>query len=178
MSTSSDSRRTVIGKIVGAHGIKGAIRVHPLTDYPERFMDMERLYIEKTGKPHRVLEVASVSPHDGKGQILFTVAGIGDRDSAEALRGWTVTVADDERVELPEGEYWIDSLIGLSVIDSDSDEHLGIIEDVMQTGSNDIYQIRTPDGGIKIIPAIADVVKEIDLGEGIVKVFLIEGLWD
>lgn len=181
MSTSSDSARTVIGKIIGAHGIKGAIRVHPLTDFPERFMDMESLYIEKQGKSHSLhkeLEVVLVTSHDGKGQFLFTVEGVNDRDAAEALSGWFVTVSPEERVELSEDEYWIDSLIGLEVIDSESGEHLGTIEDVMQTGSNDVYQVRTPEGAVKVIPAIADVVLEIDVEGGTMKISMMEGLWD
>ena len=179
MSTSPDSvRRTVVGRIVGAHGIKGALRVHPLTDFPERFLDMDELYVERDGKPHRVLRVSNVSAHEGKGQFLFTVEGIEDRDAAESYRGWVVTVAPDERVDLPEGEYWIDSLIGLDVVEADSGAHLGRIEDVMPTGSNDVYRVRTPDGGTKVIPAIADVVREIDVEAGVVRIALMEGLWD
>lgn len=170
--------RILIGSIVGAHGVKGTFRIHPLTDYPERFFDMKKLYIEKQGKPHRELEVLRIAGHEGKGQILATVAGITDRDRAEELSGYTITVAPDERVELPEGEYWIDSLIGMSVIDAESGELLGKIEDVMSTGSSDLYQVRTPNDEMKIVPAIADVVREIDLEACVMRVFLIEGLWD
>lgn len=168
----------MIGRIVGAHGVRGTIRVHPLTDYPERFMEMKQLYIERPGKPPRVLEVLHVTSHDGKGQFLFAVDGITDRDQADALRGYLVTVSPEERVELPEGEYWIDSLIGLSVLDADSGEHLGKIEDVMSTGSNDVYQVMTPEGSRKMVPAIADVVAEIDLEGKVMRIHVMEGLWD
>lgn len=173
-----DSGRVLVGTIVGAHGVRGVFRIHPLTDYPERFFDMQKLYIEKPGKPPRELEVLKVSGHEGKGQILVTAVGITDRDRAEELSGYLITVAPEERVELPEGEYWIDSLIGMSVIDADSGEHLGKIEDVMSTGSSDLYQVRTPDDEVKIIPAIADIVREIDTDAGVMKVSLLEGLWD
>lgn len=139
---------------------------------------MKKLYIEKPGKPYRVLEVLKVSGHEGKGQILVAAVGITDRDRAEELSGYRITVAPDERVELPEGEYWIDSLIGLSVINAESGEHLGKIEDVMSTGSSDLYQVRTPNDETKIIPAIADIVREIDVEAGLMRVSLIEGLWD
>jgi len=181
MSTSpepKDIARVLIGTIVGAHGVKGTLRVHPLTDFPERFLGMKKLHIEKPGKPPRELEVLNASNHEGKGQILVSVSGITDRDRAEELSGWRITVAPEERVELPEGEYWIDSLIGMSVIDERSDEHLGKIEDVLSTGSSDLYQVRTPDGAMKILPAIEEVVREIDLEAGVMKVHLIEGLWD
>lgn len=182
MSISPDANgaadRVRIGKIIGAHGIKGALRIYPLTDYPERFLEMERLYIEKPGKPSRELEVKSASSHDGKRQILVTVAGVSGRDEAEALSGWFVTISPDERVGLPDGEFWIDSLIGLKVEDAGGGGILGTLEGVMQTGANDVYQVRTPDGLIKLLPAIGDVVREIDIDSGVIKVSLLEGLWD
>jgi 16S rRNA processing protein RimM len=149
-----------------------------MTDYPERFLDMERLHVERPGKPPMELDILEISPHDGKGQILVGVAGIDDRDEAEKLSGLLVTVADDERVVLPEGEYWIDSLIGMEVRDMESGEKLGVVDDVMFTGSSDIYRIRTTAGELKLIPAIADVVREIDEDTGLMKVTLLEGLWD
>ena len=193
------ANRVLIGRVVGAHGIKGAIRIHPLTDYPKRFLEMERLYLERAGKPPKVLEVERVSLHEGKSQFLFTLRGVESREAAEALKGCLVTVAPEERVPLPEGEYWIDSLIGLEVrgrIASDEEgetpqlenlenlgdlgkmSKLGVIEDVMPTGSNDVYLVRTPDGAAKLIPAIADVVRKIDLEAGVMSVVLPEGLWD
>ncbi|MDR3255912.1 MAG: ribosome maturation factor RimM [Synergistaceae bacterium] len=170
--------RTRIGLIVGAHGLKGTLRIHPLTDYPERFFEMERLYIERPGKPPRELEVLCAAPHAGKGQILVKVAGIDDCDEADKLTGWLVTVANDDRVSLPEGEYWIDTLIGMDVVDMESGEKLGSIADVFSTGSNDVYQVRTLEGDLKLIPAIADVVRVIDQETGLMKVTLLEGLWD
>ncbi|MDR1020609.1 MAG: ribosome maturation factor RimM [Synergistaceae bacterium] len=182
MSTSPDAssapRRVQIGKIVGAHGVKGTLRIHPLTDFPERFLDMGRLYVEKPGKPPRELEVQRASSHDGKGQILVKAAGVDGRDEAEALSGWAVTVLPEERVDLPDGEYWIDSLIGLKAVVAASGDCLGTVEDVMTTGGNDVYAVRTAEGDIRLIPAIGDVVREIDISSGVIRVDLIEGLWD
>jgi 16S rRNA processing protein RimM len=182
MSISPDAktspRRVQIGKIVGAHGVTGTLRIHPLTDFPERFLDMERLYVEKPGKPPRELEVERASSHDGKGQILVKAAGIDGRDEAEALSGWAVTVSPEERVDLPEGEYWIDSLIGLKAVDVASGDFLGTVADVMPTGGNDVYVVRTAEGDVRLIPAIGDVIREIDINSGVMRVALIEGLWD
>lgn len=178
MSTSPEAPRVQIGRIVGAHGVKGVLRVHPLTDYPERFLDMKTLCLERRGKPPLCLDVVEIASHEGKGQLLLTARGITDRDMAEALRGAVITVSPEERVALPEGEYWIDSLIGLDVVEADSGEHLGKVDDVMSTGSHDIYQVRTPDGAAKLLPATAEVVREIDLAGGVMRVSLLEGLWD
>ena len=170
--------RVQIGIIVGAHGIQGAIRVHPTTDYPERFMDMKALVAEHPSKPPVKLEVTGIKFHEGKGQVLVTAEGVNDRDAAEALKGRVITVAPDERVELPKGEYWIDSLIGLDVIDDGSGEHLGKLEEVMSTGGNDVYLIRANDGSQKLIPAIADVIREIAPEKGAMRINVLEGLWD
>lgn len=182
MSISPDASqatsRVRIGKIVGAHGVSGTLRIHPLTDFPERFLDMERLYVEKPGKPPRELEIQRASSHDGKGQILVKATGVEDRDEAEALSGWFVTVLPEERVALPDGEYWIDSLIGLKAVDAGSGDCLGVVEDVMPTGGNDVYLVRTAEGDVRMIPAIGDVVREIDISSGVMRVALIEGLWD
>jgi 16S rRNA processing protein RimM len=167
-----------IGRIVGAHGIGGEIRIHPLTDFPERFFEMKTLCAQLPGKPDKELEVLSVRPHEGKGQLLVSVSGITDKDSADALKGRIITVAPQERVKLPEGEYWIDSLIGLDVIEAESGEHLGKIEDVLSTGSNDVYQVRTGGGAVKLVPAVGDIIAEISLESGTVKINVMEGLWD
>lgn len=180
MSTSPDAgkNRVQIGYIAGAHGVAGVFRVVPTTDYPERFFDMETLVAEQDGKPPLSLKITGVKPHSGKGQILISAEGVDGRDAAEALKGRRITVSPEERVQLPEGEYWIDSLIGLDVIDDESGAHLGSIDEIMNTGSNDVYRVRTDDGALKLIPAIRDVVRDISLEGGTVRVKLPEGLWD
>ena len=75
-----NSERVQIGRILGAHGIKGALRVYPLTDYPARFFEMDTLYVERTGKPPLKLAVQKVASNESRKQLLVTVAGIKDRD--------------------------------------------------------------------------------------------------
>ena len=174
----SGTSRVKIGIIVGAHGVGGAIRVHPTTDYPERFRGMKTLVAEHPSKPPVTLTVQGIKFHDGKGQVLVTAEGVNDRDAAEDLRGRAITIAPHERVDLPEGEYWVDSLIGLCVIDDDSGEHLGKLEEVMSTGGNDVYIIRAVDGRQKLIPAIEDVIREISPEKGEMRIKVLEGLWD
>jgi 16S rRNA processing protein RimM len=150
----------------------------PTTDYPERFFGMETLVAEQAGKPPLYLKITGMKHHTGKGQFLISADGVNDRDAAESLKGRAITVSPEERVELPEGEYWIDSLIGLAVIDDESEAHLGSIEEVMNTGSNDVYRIKTDAGALRLIPAIRDVIRGISLEHGTVRVKLPEGLWD
>ena len=181
MSTSPSvggTSRVQIGVIIGAHGIQGAMRVHPTTDYPERFLDMKTLVAEHSSKPPVMLEVKGIKFHEGKGQVLVTAEGVNDRDAAESMKGRVITVAPEERVELPEGEYWIDSLIGLDVIDDVSGEHLGKLEEVMSTGGNDVYLIRADDGSRKLIPAIEEVIRDIAPEKREMRINVLEGLWD
>lgn len=177
ISRSSDDR-VVIGRIIGAHGVKGGMKILPLTDYPDRFISMDEISVERPGKPRTVLKVSSIVPQTGKGVFLLNAEGINDRDSAESFRGMEITVAKDERVDLSDDEFWIDQIIGLKVIDSSNGDELGRVEDVFPTGANDVYEIKASDGTCRAIPAIADVISEIDVEHGLMKIRLIEGLWD
>jgi 16S rRNA processing protein RimM len=87
-------------------------------------------------------------------------------------------VAPEDRVPLEEGVYWIDDIIGLEVVEDETDAVLGVVEDVMPTGSNDVYEVRTPDGVLKMIPATGEVIRKVDLEARQIRVHLLEGLWD
>lgn len=170
---------TVIGRICGGHGLEGELRIQPLTDFPERFLDMESFRIFRAdGEEWGVLHPVRFRFLEGKGLILAKTAEIHDRTSADQLKGTLVKVPPEERVSLPEGHYWIDDLLGLDVQDEATGENLGVIEEVLQTGSNDCYMVRTPEGKIKALPAIREVVRKVDLEKGTVTVALMEGLWD
>lgn len=174
----SGENRIVVGKLIGAHGITGEMRLHPLTDYPERFSTMTTLTVELEGKAPRELDVVSLVPYEGKGVFLVRVSQVTDRETAEALKGYNVTVSENERPELEPDEYWIDDLIGLRVLDAESGNYLGELDDVLVTGSNDVYSILTPTGKIQMLPALGDVVLSVDLGAKVMKVHVPEGLWD
>lgn len=174
----NSAQRTTIGKIVGAHGINGTMLILPLTDYPERFFDMEELVLEKQGKPMQTLTIRRIWPYEGKGTFFLQASGIIDRESAETLKGSVITVTNDERVELPEDEYWIDDIVGLKAVENGTGRELGVLEEIMFTGSNDVYMIRTPEGALKPIPAMADAVNSVDIAGGVITVTIPEGLWD
>lgn len=169
----------IIGRILGAHGVRGEIRLLPLTDFPERFLDMDRIDIFRpAGKPVASLEIRSIRAHEGKGVFLVAAEGIGDRDAAQALEGGLVMVPGSERAPLPEGSFWVDEIIGLSVVLAATGETLGSVEDLLRTGEHDVYSVRTVDGKLKMLPAVREVILRIAPGEGIMEVSLPEGLWD
>ena len=150
----------------------------PLTDYPERFLDMKELVLEQQGKPKRTLKVTMLQPYKGKGTFFLQAEGVTNRDEAEKLKNAVITVSNDERVDLPDDEYWIDDMIGLRAVEDVSGHELGTLTEIIQTGSNDVYLIKTPEGATKPIPAMKESVIGVDIENGTIIVAIPEGLWD
>ena len=168
-----------IGRILGAHGVRGEIKVLPLTDFPERFLDMDRIDIFRPeGKLIASLSIRTIRLHEGKGLFLVGSEDISDRDKAQALEGGLIMVDPSERVPLPEGNYWIEDIVGLAVVLSGTGEELGKVEDVLRTGVHDVYSLRTPEGDVRMIPAVREVVLRVSPEEGVIEISLPEGLWD
>lgn len=174
----ASGERTIIGKVVGVHGVNGTMLILPLTDYPERFFAMKELVLDKPGKPRRTLKVKKIAPYEGKGTLFLQAEGVTDRDQAEAVKGSVITVADEERVELSQDEYWIDDIVGMSVTEEATGKLLGTVEEIIFTGSNDVYLVRTGDGKLLPIPATGDAVRGVDVKNGTMTVVIPEGLWD
>ncbi len=161
-----------VARVVAAHGIRGEVRCSLLTDFPERFKKGLRLYVGDERTPHEV-ERARV---DRKGVVLKLTA-VDQRSDAEALRGALLCVTETDAVRLPRGSYFWHEIIGLRVRTTDG-RYLGKVAEIMETGSADVYVVRPdpPARGELLLPAIKDVVRAIDLGQGEMTVTLIEGL--
>jgi len=173
LSSKSDSgnRRIAIGKITGTHGLKGGARVYSWAESMESFGKGTRLTASAPSGEVE-LTVQSVAPH--KKGLLLTFKEVGHIDALEPLVGSELFV---DRTDLPEPEdgsyYWVD-IIGLQVV-TETGESLGRVASIFPTGSNDVYVVR--DGRKEIlVPALASVLKEIDLEKGIMVVDLPEGL--
>jgi 16S rRNA processing protein RimM len=171
-SSGPEFRYLAVGRVVRAHGIHGEISVTVLTDFPERFGTTEWVYLgnEVEATPYRIEKYRW-----HKQNVLLTLAGVTDRTQAEQLRGQFVQVPIEEAVPLPEGSYYLYQLVGLDVITTE-DQFLGTITQILETGANDVYVVRGDGQQEVLIPAIADVVKTVDLEKGRVIVELIEGL--
>ena len=169
------------------------MKVKPLTDYPERFKNTEAVDVKLPSgsgqykglsKRYKVT-YASVSG----GSVILMLDGIFDRNTAELFRGAKLSVTRDEAVKLPEDTYFIGDLIGATVYeltaddsgnrfepDADGVQLLGKLFEVLPTGSNDVYGVRTPDNKEMYIPSIGDVIKHVDVERGFVFVKLLPGL--
>jgi 16S rRNA processing protein RimM len=169
---SSESRDLVmVGRIVGAHGIKGEVKVKSYTDHPQRFDAGSRLLLEESGE---VKEIEIVSSRLHKNLYLLTLKGMTDRTAADGLRGSTLNVAADDLIPLPDGKYYDFQFIDLAVV-TDEGENLGRVAEVMGTGSNLVLIVRDGEREV-LLPFIDDVVREVDLEGGRIKVHLMEGL--
>ena len=159
-----------IGKIVAPHGVRGDVRVIPLTDFPERFKILKSVQLDNGV----ILEVEHVKYH--KQFVLIKFRGLNSMNEVEKLRNSVLKVERKDAFPLPAGHYYQFDIIGLNVYTID-DDHLGVITDILQTGSNDVYV--TEKGGEKplLIPALKDVVKVIDIEKGKMVVQLLEE-WD
>lgn len=156
-----------IGQIVNTHGIKGEVKLNPWTDDIEDLLDLEVFYDEK-GNP---LDVVSSRIH--KNTVIIKFRSISTMNDAEKMKGKTLYT---EKTPLPEGRYYIKDLIGLTALENG--EKLGILTDVFNTGANDIYEVKTPDGKRIYLPVIDGVIGDVDLNAKTIEVTIPEGLLD
>lgn len=160
-----------IGKIVAVQGLKGEVRVQPWCDSAEFLCEFETLYFDKGNTP---VTVERARPH--KNLAVVKLEGTDTPEDAAKLRGKVLFMNRDD-VELDEGCYFIQDLIGLKVIDADNGEDYGELSDVSETGANDVYHIKK-DGNVVLIPAIPDVVIETDIESRVMKIRPMKGLFD
>lgn len=162
-----------VGEIVKCHGIAGEVKVVPLTDNPDRFGKLGRVFL-KNSQGLRELTVQNYRLFGPF--VLVKFEGVPDLTAAEALGRGLICIPCEERLKLPEGRYYHDQLEGLAVYTM-AGEMLGRIERILETGANDVYVVNGKAGEI-LIPALKQVVREIDLTEGKIMVMLPEGLID
>ena len=161
-----------IGQIVNTFGIKGMVKVKTFTDDNKRFDRLEKVYIKNKEKL-KEYQIEEVKYH--KDMILIKFRGIENPEQANLLRNSYLMIDREEEKPLEEGTYYIVDMIGMDVY-TDEGEKLGNIEDIFNTGSNDIYVVKSELGKQILLPAISDVVKNIDMENKKMVVHLISGL--
>jgi 16S rRNA processing protein RimM len=163
-----------VGKIVNTHGVSGEVKLIPLTDDPNRFDDLEWAYIEKDGvlNKHDVQRVKYAKNH-----VIIKFSGIGSMDEADVYKNCYVAVDRENAVKLPEDSYFICDIVGCDVADENGNL-LGRITDVLKTGSNDVYVIKSETGKELLLPALKSVVRKVSLDERRIEVSVPKGLLD
>ena len=169
-----EPRYLLVGRVARPHGVRGELRVRIITDYPERLSHHAYLYLAPSASPETAnpYPVEKLRIHGNV--LLLKLGGCDDRNSADQLRGMLVQIPIDDAVPLEDGEFYLYQVIDVQV-ETDGGEVLGRVVDVIETGANDVYVVRGPRGEV-LLPAIEDVIVELDLESNRMVVHLIPGL--
>lgn len=163
-----------VGVISSTHGVKGEVKVYPTTDDVNRFKSLKNVILDN-GREHMDLEIQGVKFF--KNMVILKFKGFDSIDDIEKYKGKDLLITRDQAVELGPDENFIVDLIGLRVI-TDNGEEFGTLTDVIKTGANDVYEVKTAEGKEVLFPAIKECVLNVDLTEGIVTVHIMDGLLD
>lgn len=164
--------RFQVGVITSPHGVQGEVKVFPTTDDPKRFKRLKEVILTLRTE-ERKAEIEQVKFL--KQMVILKLRGVDSRDEAEKLRQCSLYVPREQAVLLQKDEYFIADLLGMKVLDEEEKE-LGLLQDVLQTGANDVYVIRMTDGRELLLPAIRECILEVRVEEGFMKVHVLEGL--
>jgi 16S rRNA processing protein RimM len=159
-----------IGKVRRPHGVAGDVLVEVYTDFPERLQPKAVVY---AGEEHIPLTIIRQRSHNLG--FLLAFDGLPTPELVGRFRNQILYIIAEDALELPEGEYYYHELLGLSVMD-DMGESLGKVTEIMQTGANDVYVVTNEAGHEILLPAIAEVVLNVDLDAKLMKVHLLPGL--
>jgi len=160
-----------IGKIAKPHGVRGTLKVLPLTDDKTRYNKLKKIYIQTR---HGIKEFDILAVRYQDKFVLLDLVGIETMTEAEGYIGNYIAIEKKDRMPLDENTYYIEDLIGLNIYEEET--YLGKLTDVMQPGSNDVYIITLEDGKELLLPAIKSVILEVDIDLGLMKVNVPEGL--
>lgn len=169
-SPNGESVYLAIGFLRRPHGISGEIIMDLHTDFPERIKPGRKVYV---GENYDTLTIDTVRSH-GNG-LLVRLRGVDTPEGAGRFRNQWMYVKSTEVPALPEGQIYKHQLVGITVT-ADTGETLGVLNEIIETGANDVYVVKKESGGEILLPAIPDVILETDMNDRVMKVHLIDGL--
>jgi 16S rRNA processing protein RimM len=159
--------------VVALFGVQGELKVLSLTDIPDRFVQLEAVYVAPTYARRRI---ESARPYKGD-MVILKLEGIDDANAAEALRNASLEIPLDELAELPPDVYYQHDILGL-LVRTLAGQEVGRVVDIMPTGGNDVYVVKASGGAQILLPAIKEVIKQIDLRRHVMYIDPIKGLLD
>ncbi len=170
----SDDRQhyLVVGEVLKPWGFRGEVKIKILTDYPNRLVKHKTLYL---GPQARAFQVERARLHSGYALLKFI--GYDTDTSVAKLRGEIVQIPVEEAAKLKRGQYYHHEIIGLNVV-TQAGAPLGVVAEILETGANDVYLVRTAQDKEILIPAIKSVIKKINLDTKTMTVELLPGLVD
>lgn len=163
-----------VGVITSPHGVRGEVKVFPTTDDMNRFKKLKTVILD-TGKEQKTLTIEQVKFF--KNMAILKFKGFDNINDVEMWRQKDLLITRDQAVKLNPDENFIVDLIGLQVV-TDEGETLGVMQDVLQTGANDVYVVKMESGKEVLLPAIKDCILQVDLEKGEMLVHVLDGLLD
>lgn len=160
-----------VGAIIKTHGIKGEVKVYPLTDDVKRFKKLKEVILEPE-KDNIILEIESVKYQ--KNIVILKFKGFDNINDIEMHTKKGIYVTREDAIPLEEDEYFVADLIGLDVI-TDDNIRFGVVKDVLHTGANDVYVIEHEDKEV-LVPAIKECILDINMADNLMKIHLMKGL--
>ena len=164
--------KTLVGKIINTHGIKGNVKIYPYTDDPERFKDLDYLLVGDEFKELKIVDMFIQ-----KGFVYVRFEGYEDINKILDFVNSNVYIYDKDRVKLPEDRYFISDIVNMEVHDMEG-KLIGKVTDVIENLANDLFQVQKSDGKIFYLPARKEFIKEINLEQKVIIIDPIEGLLD
>lgn len=161
-----------IGEIVNTHGIKGEVKIIPLTDSQERFDELDWIYIDRNGSLDK-FEIESIKHI--RNSVILKLKDVDTVEAAEAMKGLFLVVDRKNAVKLPSHSYFVCDILGCEVQDMTGTSY-GKLTEVLHTGSNDVYVVKNEDGRELLLPALKSVIREVSVEAGVIKVVIPEGL--
>lgn len=163
-----------VGVFANTHGVRGEIKVFPTTDDVTRFKKLKKIYLDK-GIEKMELEIQSVRYF--KNMVILKFKGIDNINDIEKYKGKDLLIHREQAVSLKEDEYFICDIINAQVV-TETREEVGVLKEVLQTGANDVYVVRTTEGKEILLPVIDECVLDLNVEEKIVTVRLMPGIMD
>jgi 16S rRNA processing protein RimM len=167
-----------IGKIANSHGTRGELKVIPLTDDLARYCELEWVYIGN----HDINDIKGKYNIENvritRNNVIIKLKEINDMNGAQSLKGLFIKVDREHAVKLPEDTFFVCDLIGCGVYDESSGAKLGVLNNIIKTGGNDVYEIKTLGKKDILLPALKSIVKKVQVEENKIWVLLPEGLVD
>ena len=165
-TASADEEWLAVGKVVGAQGLRGELRVNPASDFPERFTQPGPRWLQRKGTAPKEMMLTSGRQLPGRSLFVVRFKGIENRSAAEALVGQTLLVSSNDRPELEEGEFHLLDLVGLTArLNANDSNVVGTVSDLI-SGGNDLLEITRPDGRKLLVPFVEQIVPEVHQTEG------------
>jgi 16S rRNA processing protein RimM len=170
--TAGEPAFLVVGKVRRPHGVHGDVVAEIYTDFPERFIPSKEIFL---GEKHLKLVITNHRQHNEG--LLLGFEGVSSPEQAGRYRNQIISISTSDASELPEGRFYFHELIDLEVVD-EGGNHLGTLTEILETGANDVYVVKSSTGSELLLPAIREVVLNVDLDAKKMRVHLIPGLAD